>query len=137
MVGNLWSTKADYRTWFGANIDFVHFIHVRPFTPITYEVLDFEFVKKQYPVASKATAQGEWLSYIIMDEAVIDPNSAFARANSTAITDFGYNSRANTLWWIVTRKDPPQPAGFVVGMGGCANSPLTRHLRSPAVRVQS
>ncbi len=44
MVGDLWSTKADYRTWFGPNIEYVHCYQMLPFTPITYDLLDYTYV---------------------------------------------------------------------------------------------
>jgi len=35
MVGVLWSDKADYSTFFGANVEYIHCIQMLPFTPIT------------------------------------------------------------------------------------------------------
>ncbi len=45
MVGMVWSTKADYATWFGGNPEFIHGINFLPFTPITEEYLDVKFMK--------------------------------------------------------------------------------------------
>lgn len=50
VVGILWGTKMDYTTWFGASAEFIHCIQMLPFTPITEELLDEEWVLEQYPV---------------------------------------------------------------------------------------
>ncbi len=110
MVGDLWSTKADYRTWNGANVEYIHTNHMIPFTPITYDLLDYTYVKEEYPVLAKASATGEYLSYEIMVNAVLDPEKAWNRTQSETIEYFGANSRANMLWWIITRVVPRQSA---------------------------
>lgn len=109
MVGDLWSTKADYRTWFGAKVEYIHSIQMLPFTPITYDLLSYSFIQKEYPVFAKANATGEWLSYQIMAQSILDPDAAWDRATNSVLHDFGRNSRANMLWWIVSRRVPSEP----------------------------
>ena len=119
MVGDLWSTKADYRTWFGGSVEYIHGIHMIPFTPLTYDLLSYSYVQKEYPVFAKAKASGEYLSYQIMAQAILDPDAAWARATSESISDFGRNSRANMLWWIISREVPqiPDLGGLTGGIG--------------------
>lgn len=102
MVGVLWDTKVDYATWFGGNVEYIHGIQMLPFTPITEESLDSLFVSVEYNVVANSGSQ-EWLSYMIMDEAVIDAGAAWNKLNSAGITSWAGNSKTNALWWIATR----------------------------------
>ena len=54
VVGILWSTKVDYATFFGANTEFVHCIQMLPFTPITEEYLQPDWISEEYPILSTA-----------------------------------------------------------------------------------
>ena len=36
VVGILWSTKVDYRTWFGENVEYIHCIQMLPFFSLFY-----------------------------------------------------------------------------------------------------
>ena len=54
MVGIIWSSKADYLTWFGANPVYIHGIQMLPFTPIMELSLEKEFVKEEFPVMNNA-----------------------------------------------------------------------------------
>ena len=103
MVGVLWDTKVDYATWFGGNVEYIHGIQMLPFTPVTELSLDPTFVSEEYPVVENTGAQNEWLSYMIMDEAVIDPVTAWNKLNSAPISSWAGNSKTNALWWIATR----------------------------------
>ena len=76
---------------------------MRPFSPISEELLDYEFTLVDYGIFSKAHTKDEWLSYKIMDEAILDPVSSWSAMNRTTIEDWGDNSLTNTLWWIATR----------------------------------
>ena len=65
-VGIQWSTKVDYGTWFGANVEFIHCIQVDfhhilvklgftspqmlPFTPISEELLPSSWIVEEYPI---------------------------------------------------------------------------------------
>ena len=44
-VGILWSTKVDYATWFGANVEYIHCIQMIPFLPISEELLREEWIQ--------------------------------------------------------------------------------------------
>merc|ERR1711994_694687 len=58
-VGIQWSTKVDYATWFGGNVEFIHCIQMLPFTPITEELLRPEWVEEEYPVVAEAYNRGD------------------------------------------------------------------------------
>ena len=104
VVGILWSTKVDYATWFGANIEFIHCIQMLPFTPISEELLQEEWIVEEYPVLVEAfdTADEAWRGYIIMAHAVIDSQAAWDEAQLLTSFDDG-NTKSNTYYWIATR----------------------------------
>merc|ERR1740137_46934 len=107
-VGIQWSTKVDYGTWFGGNVEFIHCIQMLPFTPISEELLREEWIKEEYDVLAEAYERTnpplseEWKGYIIMAHAVIDPHAAYGEALQLPKYDDG-NTKSNTLYWIATR----------------------------------
>ena len=104
VVGILWSTKVDYATFFGANTEFVHCIQMLPFTPITEEYLQPDWISEEYPILSTAigTSSEGWKGFIYMAHAVIDKNVAWNEVNTLTSYDDG-NSKTNTLYWVATR----------------------------------
>ena len=125
-VGIQWSTKVDYGTWFGANVEFIHCIQMLPFIPISEELLRETWIKEEYNVLSEAYGRQdpplseEWKGYIIMAHAVIDPNAAYSEALQLTRYDDG-NTKSNTLYWIATRP----------GMGGGPPAPTTTTTYGP------
>lgn len=49
VVGILWGSKVDYATFFGANTEYIHGIHMLPITPITELYLEKPWVTEEYP----------------------------------------------------------------------------------------
>ena len=125
-VGIQWSTKVDYGTWFGANVEFIHCIQMLPFTPITEELLREEWIREEYNVLAEAYGRPdpplseEWKGYIVMAHAVIDPHAAYGDALQLSRYDDG-NTKSNTLYWIATRP----------GMGGGPPGPTTTTTHGP------
>eukprot|EP01123_Difflugia_compressa_P014972 TRINITY_DN8184_c0_g1_i1.p1 TRINITY_DN8184_c0_g1~~TRINITY_DN8184_c0_g1_i1.p1 ORF type:complete len:394 (+),score=44.78 TRINITY_DN8184_c0_g1_i1:48-1184(+) len=110
IVGIVWSDKADYRTFFGENVEYIHCIQMIPFTPITEVLLPSSWVSYEYPVLAPAltTATPEWQAYIIEDLAIIQKEQAWSLSLSLPLEAFYRgNSRSNMFWWIATRP-PPQ-----------------------------
>lgn len=79
MVGVVWDLKADYTTWFGGRVEYIHGIQMIPFTPITEEYLTKDYVTNEYKVLEKSTPDttGEWYSYKLMDESIINTSDAY------------------------------------------------------------
>lgn len=104
VVGILWSTKVDYGTWFGANVEFIHCIQMLPFVPVSEDLLRREWIEEEYPVLVEAfnTATEGWRGYIIMAHAIIDKVAAWTEAEQLNLFDDG-NTKSNTLYWIATR----------------------------------
>ena len=127
VVGILWSTKVDYNTQFGANVEFIHCIQMLPFVPMTEQLLRPEWIEEEYPVLQQVqivlvllpnlselnhyvpislkvfdSADEAWRGYIIMAHAIIDKEAAWTEANQLTRYDDG-NTKSNTLYWIATR----------------------------------
>jgi len=117
MVGIVGGGDVVARTWFGAEIEYVHCINMLPFTPATSHLLGKEFVAEEFPsIQGRAnTAQEAWRGFIFQDQAVIDPLEAWenlvglygTEIDGTATgaqVDDG-TSLAVMLYWTATR--PP------------------------------
>ena len=100
----MWGTKVDYATFFGANTEFIHCIQMLPFTPITEELLEKQWINEEYPILQTAigAADDGWKGFIFMAHAIIDPNAAWEEAKTLNRFDDG-NSKTNTLYWLATR----------------------------------
>jgi endo-1,3(4)-beta-glucanase len=109
ICGMIWSTKVDYATWFGPNVEFIHCINMLPFTAASEDLLGIDWIRKQQPILDKALTRIDpkiedgWLGFVQMSRAVFDPVTAHKW-----ITEFkgqfdNGNTRSNTLYWILTR----------------------------------
>jgi len=116
MVGVMWSDKADYATFFGRNVEYVHCIQMMPFTPISELFMaPKSFIEYEYSILATAlTRKGpngredlapEWKAYIYQDWAIFDREKAWkAAVNQIRDDSFrGGNSRSNMYWWIASR----------------------------------
>jgi endo-1,3(4)-beta-glucanase len=107
-VGIMWSTKVDYATWFGGNVEFIHAIQMLPYTPITEILLPKKWIQVEYPIlATSLTRQNPpldagWRGFVIMTQSILDQNAAWTAANQLNGWDNG-NSKTNTLHFIATR----------------------------------
>jgi endo-1,3(4)-beta-glucanase len=105
-VGVLWSTKVDYNTFFGTNVEFIHGIQMLPFTPISEELMDPDWVLASYPVVSQALSNPGlapgWRGFIHMFHGVVNQSAAWNAAQTLTGYDDG-NTRTNTLYWLATR----------------------------------
>ncbi|CAM9532890.1 unnamed protein product, partial [Ascophyllum nodosum] len=110
MVGVVASLEAVQLTWFGGNVEYVHCINMLPFTPITEELLQRDFVEQEWPVLETAfvnrTPAPQWAGFIALAAAVVMPLEAWVNITETDVFDSG-NSKTNSLYWIATR---PQTA---------------------------
>ena len=104
MVGVLWDTKADYRTFEGVNPEYIHGLQMLPFSPITEDLLSKPFIRSDYSTITSTDAYNEYLSYMIMAQAVVNKPGAWNKFDTTSkINYYRRNSKSNTLWWIATR----------------------------------
>lgn len=103
-VGVLWSTKADFATWFGQNPEYVYGIQILPITPISESLLSKKWVEDAWPAMSDAAeaAEDPWKAFLIAAHAVVDKEAAWEEAQDLVDLDDGL-SRTALLYWIATR----------------------------------
>jgi len=103
-VGVLWSTKADFGTWFGPNPEYVYGIQLLPITPISESLISKDWVQDAWPVISETTAAAEdpWKAFLIAAHATVDKEAAWEDAQALTTLDDGL-SRTALLYWIATR----------------------------------
>eukprot|EP00957_Ditylum_brightwellii_P101793 7757852-Ditylum_brightwellii.AAC.2 len=84
MVGNLGMMDVTCSTWFGHEPLYVHMINFIPITAITSELFDRTYIEGEYNYLSLRyqEVQMAWRGYVICDEAMVDPNSAWAKASN-------------------------------------------------------
>jgi endo-1,3(4)-beta-glucanase len=104
-VGILWSTKAQYATFFCGADECIHGIQMLPFTPITEALLEPAWVAEEYPYVfgKLQPSSGEsWRGFIYLDHAVIDPAAAWQQVKTLGSYDDG-NTKTNSLYWVASR----------------------------------
>lgn len=108
-VGILWEMKADYATWFGSNVEYIHLIQYLPFTPITELLIPKSWNSLQYPLLEKALSRmdpvimEQWKGYLYMSQAISDQEAAWKNIQELGEYDNG-NTATNALYWVATRK---------------------------------
>jgi endo-1,3(4)-beta-glucanase len=108
VVGVLWSSKVDYSTWFGANVEFIHLIQMLPFTPISSQLLESAWIKYEFPILETVLTRKNppledgWRGLLYMAQAIIDPESAWKNIQTLKTFDDG-NSRTNAYQWVLTQ----------------------------------
>ena len=74
-----------------------------PFTPITYELLEPDWIKEELPFLksclNRPGLEEGWKGFVIMAEGIIEPLKAYKSAQQLKYFDNG-NSKTNTLHWI-------------------------------------
>ncbi|KAJ1996167.1 hypothetical protein GGI26_000160 [Coemansia sp. RSA 1358] len=110
-VGILWSDKADYATFFGAEPQYIYGIQMIPFMPATTMLLQADWVKEAWcpdgssctggmkPAAEQANYDG-WAQFLYTALSVVDRKMALSQA-SRCKPDGG-NTLTNVLYWIAT-----------------------------------
>ncbi|HTN86238.1 MAG TPA: glycosyl hydrolase, partial [Sorangium sp.] len=103
-VGVLWSTKADFSTWFGANPEYVYGIQLLPITPISESLISRKWIEDAWPTISETTqdAADPWRAFLIAAQATVDKEAAWEAAQELTELDDGL-SRTALLYWIATR----------------------------------
>lgn len=105
-VGLVWSTKVDFGTWFGSNPEYIYGIQMLPFTPASEDLLSPAWITdawSQMSAAAANAAEQSWQGFMYMAHAVIDRATATTEVRRLTGYDDG-NSRANTLYWVATRR---------------------------------
>ncbi|KAJ2053734.1 hypothetical protein H4S04_000499 [Coemansia sp. S16] len=107
VVGILWSSKADFATFFGANPEFIYGIQFLPYTPAMTLLLKRQWVADIWPKFLEQVADGSatesWREIINLAYAVVDKQVAKDRVSKVTEHDDG-NSASNSYYWIATLK---------------------------------
>eukprot|EP00903_Cladosiphon_okamuranus_P005442 g5427.t1 len=112
MVGMVASLEAVQLTWFGDNVEYVHCINMLPFTPITEDLLQRDFMEQEWPVLETAfdgrDPGPQWAGFIALAASVVLPVEAWANITALDTFDAG-NSKTNSFYWIATRPAAAEP----------------------------
>ncbi|OLY78061.1 Endo-1,3(4)-beta-glucanase 1 [Smittium mucronatum] len=109
VVGVLWENSAEYTTWFGNNPEYIYGIQMIPFTPISFKLLNKEWIRDAWPTIKQRTLSPgkyisqEWEGIIKMAGALVDDSINENDFNALWSYDDG-NSKTNALWWIFNCK---------------------------------
>ncbi|KAL4094990.1 hypothetical protein PRIC1_010640 [Phytophthora ramorum] len=107
MVGVVGEMSVVYNTWFGDRAVYIHGINMLPFTPFTPQLLDEEFVAREYALLSQdlpdLSQYDIWRSIVVMDHAILDAEEAWDELTNTVKTFDTWSSRTNAMYWVATR----------------------------------
>ncbi|CAH0520355.1 unnamed protein product [Peronospora belbahrii] len=107
MIGVVGELSVVYNTWFGDNAVYIHGINMLPFTPFTTQLLDEQFVAREYALLSQnlpdLSQYDVWRSIVVMDHAILDAAEAWDELNNTVKVFDTWSSRTNAMYWIATR----------------------------------
>ncbi|KAJ2425724.1 hypothetical protein GGF47_002431 [Coemansia sp. RSA 2524] len=105
VVGILWSSKADYATFFGNNPEFIYGIQFLPFTPATALLVKRAWIEKIWAPYLHSISDGAqtdaWREIIDLTYAVVDKNATLERIARIESHDDG-NSASNAYYWVAT-----------------------------------
>ncbi|KAJ1818808.1 hypothetical protein LPJ60_004120 [Coemansia sp. RSA 2675] len=105
VVGILWSSKADYTTWFGNNPEYIYGIQFLPYTPAMALLLKRQWVADIWPKFLEKVARDSetesWREMINLTYAVVDKEATKERTIKVTEHDDG-NSASNSYYWIAT-----------------------------------
>ncbi|CAI5704883.1 unnamed protein product [Peronospora farinosa] len=107
MVGVVGELTVVYNTWFGDSPVYIHGINMLPFTPMTPQLLNEEYVTREYALLSQylpdLSQYDIWRSIIVMDHAILDAAAAWDELSITVKAFDTWSSRTNAMYWIATR----------------------------------
>jgi len=107
MVGNLGMMDAVCSTWFGTASLYVHMINFMPVTAITSVLFNQTYVEKEFDAVLApilADVEMAWRGYVISDQAIINPTSAWTEAQKLVSYELDSAiSKSQVLYWISTR----------------------------------
>uniref|UniRef100_K3WNK4 glucan endo-1,3-beta-D-glucosidase n=1 Tax=Globisporangium ultimum (strain ATCC 200006 / CBS 805.95 / DAOM BR144) TaxID=431595 RepID=K3WNK4_GLOUD len=108
MVGVAGEMSVVYSTWFGDKAVYVHGINMIPFTPITTQLLNEEYVAYEYALLRQdfqdLPSNDIWRSVVVLDHAILDAASAWDELVTSVNAYDSWNSASNSMYWIATRQ---------------------------------
>jgi endoglucanase Acf2 len=109
-AGIVWGSKVDFATFFDGRPESVIGIELLPFTFASLYRTDAAAAAARTAAVDKAGggAPREWQDIFLMDDALADPAAALAKLTPSLPIEGG-NSRAFTLYWLLTLNDLGRP----------------------------
>jgi endoglucanase Acf2 len=109
-VGIVWGGKVDFATFFDGRPESVIGIELLPFTFASLYRTDAAAAAQRSATISQASGgtPREWPDLFLMDDALADPAGALAKFTPTLSIEGG-NSRAFTLYWLLTLNELGRP----------------------------
>lgn len=108
MVGVAGEMSVVYSTWFGDKAVYIHGINMLPFTPISTQLLDEEYIAHEYALLrqdfQELGADDIWRSVVVLDHAIVDATAAWDELVSSVSAYDTWNSASNSMYWIATRQ---------------------------------
>jgi endo-1,3(4)-beta-glucanase len=103
VTGIFFENKADYTTWFGNNVEFIHGIQMLPITAMSEYVRTPKFVAEEWRLLEQTaySINSGWKSVLWMNYAIVDPDAAFCQLESAPLDD-GL-TRTWALFWAATQ----------------------------------
>ncbi|CAN0000070.1 unnamed protein product, partial [Phaeothamnion confervicola] len=108
MTGVVAALETVHLTWFGDKYEWVHGINIMPVTPLTEDLLPYEYMEEEWVVLQTVFQRPDdppspqWRGIVYCAQAVVQPDAAWDNLDGLNIYDSG-NSRSNALYWIATR----------------------------------
>jgi endo-1,3(4)-beta-glucanase len=108
VAANPHSLMVDFETYFGMQDEYMYGIEVLPFTPISEDLIDPQWVSDRYDERIRprfaAGIDPDWVAYMYMMLAATDPTAASSAMTAAPPPMYLWgNSQTNTLWFLATR----------------------------------
>jgi endo-1,3(4)-beta-glucanase len=108
VADNQHSLITDFETYFGMQDEYMFGIQALPFTPITEELVNPQWMKDTWPTRLQPRlsdgADPLWVGYLYMLQSTYDPQSAWNLMMTAPPQSYLYgNSQTDTLWFLATR----------------------------------
>ncbi|KAJ2497739.1 hypothetical protein GGH96_004873 [Coemansia sp. RSA 1972] len=105
VVGILWSSKADYTTFFGDNQEYIYGIQFLPYTPAMALLVKRAWIEKIWgPYLQRVTDNAQtdaWREIIDLTYAVVGKTATLERIARIESHKDG-NSASNAYYWVAT-----------------------------------
>ncbi|KAJ2781096.1 hypothetical protein H4R18_003091 [Coemansia javaensis] len=111
-IGIIWSSKADYATFFGANSQYIYGIQMLPFTPATELLIKRDWVQDAWCPDNSTTCAGGmkaaatdanldgWAQFLYTAYSLVNPDVALDVVLKCAPDDG--NTNTNAMYWVLT-----------------------------------
>jgi endo-1,3(4)-beta-glucanase len=100
-VGILWSSKADFASFFTGNATQIYAIQMLPMTIACEELIEHDWIVDAWPTLQGLATPDGWGGLLYMSHAVIDKATGWTELTGAGVEPG--NSRTNMLYWAATR----------------------------------